>query len=129
MKPLKYILIGIASWLVFTSCEKEEETHLIKFVGAYAYPTYQFDGDYIEIDVNGETNVTGVYPLKGGLESGYIEVPIGWNTINDVRIYNLEGEEVFYVKHISQLGELNGYVASGVPLETRGDMLLQIFKD
>ncbi|RPG37664.1 MAG: hypothetical protein CBB72_002230 [Muricauda sp. TMED12] len=127
MKTIKYILLAIACWMVFTSCTDEKE-QLIRFRGVYAYSWYEYAGDRVEIDINGQTIKTGLHPIKGGIESGWFYAPMGWNEVTDVRIYE-DGKEVYFVKHISQLGEEGGMVATGVPLKTSGDIMLQIFKD
>lgn len=122
MKTIKYILL-----LLLMGCSKENLME-IKFRGVYAYPEYTYAGERLEIDVNGENLVLDIHPILGGIESETFLVPEGWNEVTRAQIF--EGERiVYYVKRLEQLGELNGMVATGVPMVSKGDITLQIFRD
>lgn len=122
MKPIIYIL-----FFLLMGCSKENLME-VKFRGVYAYPEYTYVGERLEIDVNGENLVLNIHPILGGIESETFFVPEGWNEVTRAQIF--EGERlVYYVKRIEQLGELNGMVATGVPMVSKGDITLQIFRD
>lgn len=122
MKPIIYIL-----FFLLMGCSKENLME-VKFRGVYAYPEYTYAGERLEIDVNGESLVLDIHPILGGIESETFFVPEGWNEVTRAQIF--EGERlVYYVKRIEQLGELNGMVATGVPMVSKGDITLQIFRD
>ena len=123
MKPLKHILL----LLILIGCSKEELME-VKFRGVYAYSSYSFEGDTVELDINGNTHTLGIHPILGGIESESFYLPEGWNEVTRVDIFK-EGKRVYHVKRIEQLGELGGMVATGVPMVTKGDITLQIFRD
>lgn len=123
MKNLTYILL-----FILLSCSKQEETHFIEFHGIYATPKVTFgNASYVIVNVNGFDIESNLEPRKGGMSSEPFEVPLGWNDINDIRIFDKEGNESHFVKNLSQLGELNGLVATGVPLRSKGNITLQVF--
>nr|WP_299067095.1 hypothetical protein [uncultured Allomuricauda sp.] len=121
-RPIYLIVLTI-----LISCSKDD-MQSIEFRGIYATSQMGFeDASYVEIDIEGYTVKRNVTPVNGGMRSEPFEVPVGWNWVTRVEVYNDSQEITHYAKPLDSLGTLGGLVTTGVPFKTSANVVQQIF--
>ncbi len=107
-----------------------EETKDVFLVAVFSYLGDHYNGGYAEIDINSETIIVNAFEGSGAVNSETFSVPLGWNEVTRINIYDNNGNLEYYTKDFSEIGSLNGLVVAVVPFKTKADntLVTQIFK-